>query len=66
MWLINLIENMLSVTRLEEGRMNLNISVELVDDVIQEALRHVDRKKMNTRSRLSMRTNCFWPEWIPG
>ena len=45
MWLINLIENMLSVTRLEEGRMNLNISVELVDDVIQEALRHVDRKK---------------------
>ena len=36
MWLINLIENMLSVTRLEEGRMNLNISVELVDDVIQE------------------------------
>ena len=25
--------------------MNLNISVELVDDVIQEALRHVDRKK---------------------
>ena len=45
MWLINLIENMLSVTRLEEGRMNLNISVELVDDVIQEALRHVDRQK---------------------
>ena len=45
MWLINLVENMLSVTRLEEGHMNLNISVELLDDVIQEALRHVDRKK---------------------
>ena len=45
MWLINLVENMLSVTRLEEGHMNLNISVELLDDVIQEALRHVNRKK---------------------
>ncbi len=48
MWLINLVENMLSVTRLEEGHMNLNISVELLDDVIQEALRHVDRKKEET------------------
>lgn len=46
MWLINLVENLLSVTRLEEGRMNLNISAELVDDVINEALRHVDRQSV--------------------
>ncbi len=45
MWLINLVENLLSVTRLEEGRLNLNISAELVDEVIQEALRHVNRLK---------------------
>ena len=31
MWLINLVENLLSVTRLEEGRLNLNMSAELVD-----------------------------------
>lgn len=43
MWLINLVENLLSVTRLEEGRLNLHISAELVDEVIQEALRHVSR-----------------------
>lgn len=43
-WLINLVENLLSVTRLEEGRMNLHISAELVDDVITEALRHVNRR----------------------
>lgn len=43
MWLINLVENLLSVTRLEEGRLNLHISAELVDEVIQEALRHVNR-----------------------
>ena len=43
MWLINLVENLLSVTRLEEGRLNLHISAELVDEVIQEALRHISR-----------------------
>ena len=43
MWLINLVENLLSVTRLEEGRLNIRISAELVDEVIQEALRHVNR-----------------------
>ena len=44
MWLINLVENLLSVTRIEEGRMNLNQSAELMDEVITEALRHVNRK----------------------
>lgn len=28
---------LLSVTRLEEGRLNLNMSAELVDEVVQEA-----------------------------
>ena len=46
MWLINLVENLLSVTRLEEGRLNLNISEDLMDDVITEALRHVNRKSV--------------------
>lgn len=44
MWLINLVENLLSVSRLEEGRMNLHLSTELMDEVVSEALRHVNRK----------------------
>ena len=44
MWLISLVENLLSVTRIEDGRMNLNISAELVDEVIEEAMRHLSRK----------------------
>ena len=44
MWLINLVENILSVTRLEENRLNLRLSSELVSDVIEESLRHVGRK----------------------
>ena len=45
MWLIGLVENLLSVTRLENGKMELNMSAELVDEVISEALRHINRKK---------------------
>ena len=44
MWLINLVENLLSVSRLEQGRMNLHVSTELIDEVVAEALRHVNRK----------------------
>lgn len=41
MWLINLVENLLSVSRIEEGRMNLHLSAELMDEVVTEALSHV-------------------------
>lgn len=44
-WLINLVENLLAITRIEDGKMNLNIQVELVDEVIVEALKHISRKK---------------------
>lgn len=46
MWLINLVENLLSVTRIEEGRMNLKLSTELMDEVITESLRHISRKSV--------------------
>ena len=44
LWLINLVENLLAVTRLEEGKMNINLTTELVGDVITEALKHVHKK----------------------
>lgn len=47
MWLINLVENLLSITRLEENRLNLKITDDLIDDVIAEALRHINRKSVN-------------------
>lgn len=43
LWLISLVENLLSVTRIEEGKMKLNMSVELLDEVIHEALQHINR-----------------------
>lgn len=44
LWLINLVENLLSVTRIEDGSMKLHTSTELVDEVVLEALRHINRK----------------------
>ena len=46
MWLINLVENLLSVSRMEQGTMKLNLSAQLMDEVIEEALRHVNRKSI--------------------
>lgn len=44
MWLVNLTENLLSITRIENGTMELQIEAELLDEVFREALSHVDRK----------------------
>ena len=51
-WLISLVENLLSVTRIEEGRMNFNKSIELVDEITEEALRHIGRK--STEHKISV------------
>ena len=43
MWLINLVENLLYATRIEEGRMNLRTSTELLSDIIEEVVRYSRR-----------------------
>ena len=45
LWLINLVENLLSITRLEEGRMNINFTPELVEEVVAEAIKHVHKRE---------------------
>ncbi len=41
-WLTSTVENLLAITKLENGSMRLSTTVELMDDIIEEALRHVD------------------------
>ena len=41
MWLNATVENLLAITRLENGEVHLSTTVELLDDIIEEALRHV-------------------------
>ena len=43
LWLINLVENLLAVTRIEDGTMHLKRTAEMLDEVIDEAMRHIDR-----------------------
>ncbi len=43
-WLILLVENLLSVSRISEGRMNINMSSQLVEEVITEAVKHIKNK----------------------
>ena len=47
MWLVNLTENLLSITRIENGTMRLQTNAELMDDVFREALTHLDRHAKN-------------------
>lgn len=42
-WLNGLVENLLTITRTENGTMKLNPQTELVADTVEEALRHIDR-----------------------
>jgi len=43
-WLSGMVENILSASRMEDGGLNLNMSTELVDDMISEAVRHMGRR----------------------
>ena len=43
-WLIALVENLLSITRIDNGTVEINRQPELVADVVREALAHIDRR----------------------
>ena len=41
LWLIDTVENLLAITRVEDGTIRLNLTSELIDEVIEAALSHV-------------------------
>lgn len=43
-WLINLVENLLSITRIEDGTMHIHMKAELIEEVIYETLKHINRR----------------------
>ncbi len=43
-WLKGMVENLLSASRMQEGKLNLNMTVELMDDMISEAVQHMGRR----------------------
>ena len=45
LWLTNLVENILSVTKISDGKLTIQTQPELIQDLIDEALRHIDQHK---------------------
>ncbi|MEG1536966.1 MAG: histidine kinase dimerization/phospho-acceptor domain-containing protein, partial [Clostridiales bacterium] len=53
LWLIDLVENLLSITRMADDAVKLHLTAELIDEVIAEALNHVNRR--STEHHISVR-----------
>jgi len=43
-WLINLVENLLSITRMDDSSIRLNLKPELISDVVESALGRIGRR----------------------
>ena len=43
-WLQNLVENLLAVTKIEEGRIELKLQPHLAEEIVSEAMQHISRK----------------------
>ncbi len=43
-WLTGLVENLLSITKITDGNVKLHLSDQVIDDIVSEALRHIDRR----------------------
>lgn len=53
-WLIDLVENLLSITRIEGSEKLTDIQPELIDDVFREAVSHADRMLKKHRFEISL------------
>ncbi len=42
-WLIQIVENLLSVTRIDEGRLALHVKDEVVEEIVAESLEHIEK-----------------------
>ncbi len=51
-WLINLVENLLASTRIEDGAMLLRKTTELISDIVEEALKHIRNYGNNHKIRV--------------
>lgn len=54
LWLINLVENLLSMTSIEDGSVKLRIEPEVIEDVIDESLSHVSKNKVNHKIKVNI------------
>lgn len=53
-WLIRLVENLLSMTRIDEGKLELKKENEIVDEIIYEAINHVKKRTGNHEIKVEL------------
>lgn len=58
-WLTNVVENLLSVSRMEEGRINVCFKPELVEELIEESVRHLSQYKENKNITIEVEDPCL-------
>ncbi|MBP5728596.1 MAG: DUF4118 domain-containing protein, partial [Clostridia bacterium] len=58
-WLNGLVENLLTITRTENGTIKLNLQSELVSDAIEEALRHLDRNAAKRKIAVALQDDLL-------
>lgn len=52
LWLINIVENLLAVTRVEDGSLSLNLAPELLDEAVDEAVSHLGHTNSGHRIKV--------------
>lgn len=58
-WLINLVENLLSVSRLDNGNVKLDTEPQLIEEIINEALEHVNRKILEYKVKVNLKDDLL-------
>ncbi len=53
-WLIRLVENLLSMTKMDEGKMQINKNVELVEEVVGEAVQRSSKYFKNNHIKITI------------
>ncbi|MEN6594042.1 MAG: DUF4118 domain-containing protein [Clostridiaceae bacterium] len=58
-WLINLVENLLSITRMDDSSIQLNLKPELISDVVESALGRLGRRSEGYSIRWQMENDLL-------
>ena len=58
-WLINLVENLLSITRMDDSSIRLNLKPELVSDVVESALNRIGRRSGAHKMRFDIENDLL-------
>lgn len=59
LWLINLVENLLAVTRIEDGNLDIETQPEVLEDILNEAVSHIQKRIGNHTLKVHAQEDLF-------